>query len=124
MKRKLLSIITFSLSINLIIGQTFQDNLNQDNIGDSPSNWEVIQGKADISSINRHKAIKLINKTIIKPNSENTNYLDTKFVLEFDAYFDDTPGSDSGIHYDIRFWDGSASTVSLNDEGGEGSVKP
>ena len=122
MKNGFIVFIVIALFSQKGFSQSFQDT-PEGEIGEFPSNWRTIQGEAEIASINGHKAIKLFNKALIKPNSGNTNYLHTAFELQFDAYFEAVSSSFTGTHYDIRFWDGASSTVSYKNEGGEGSVK-
>jgi len=66
----------------------FDDNQSNEQMGEFPSQWELIRGNAEISSINGKKAICMISEdSWIEPLMKNSkSYLGDRFTLEFDFW--------------------------------------
>ena len=90
-----------------VTGQTFQDNPGNENDGDFPVKWDLIEGSAQIGTFDGSKVILLSNKTTITPLLDTKNYLTDTFTLEFEVYFDEVRGSSTFQYYTIGFWDGT-----------------
>ncbi len=105
----------FSLIIN---AQTsFQDNLTGEEQGEFPSRWDLIQGSAEIASLNGGPIIYLANKSIITPLINSKNYLSNNFTLEFDAFYDGARKINFHQYYEVRFWDGHSYLVLKDGKG-------
>lgn len=64
----------------------FEDNQANEQMGEFPSQWDLVSGNAEIASIGSAKCIYLIDDyTTIAPLMKNMkNYLPDKFTVEFD----------------------------------------
>lgn len=100
--------ITFLLTSLVLTAQTFQDNANEEILGDFPSQWEVVNGMALIDQSDGHKFISLMRGGIIKPivNNQTNNYLSSDFTIEFDLFFDTASSLYTQTFY-LRLWDGA-----------------
>ncbi len=96
---------------------SFQDNLTGEEQGEFPSKWDLIQGSAEVASLNGKSIIYLANKSIISPLINSENYLSDSFTLEFDAFYDGARKINFHQYYEIRFWEGH-SYITLQDNGG------
>ncbi len=110
-------ITLFTLCSQLIVAQTFQDNLKGEEQGEFPSKWDLIQGSAEVASLNGGSIIYLANKSIITPLINSKNYLSNNFTLEFDAFYDGARKINFHQYYEIRFWEGH-SYIKLSDSRG------
>ena len=77
---------------------TFDDNLNREQMGEFPSQWDLHRGNAEVASVNGEKVILLDGKDswiepLMKPAK---NYLGDVFTLEFDYL---QPKAESGVNY-------------------------
>lgn len=105
----------------------FEDNLEGEQLGEFPSQWDLNDGNAEVVSINGVKAICLVDgKANIVPLMKNPlNYLPDVFTLEMDVYVGDgsyiseTPYKKNQSRYLIYFYseEGNRHTVDLYDEG-------
>ena len=80
----------------------FDDNLNREQMGEFPSQWDLHRGNAEVASVNGEKVILLDGKDswiepLMKPAK---NYLGDVFTLEFDYL---QPKAESGINY--GYWE-------------------
>jgi CubicO group peptidase (beta-lactamase class C family) len=106
-----------------VIGQSFQDSPVNENDGDFPAKWDLIEGSAQIGTLEGSKVILLSNKSTVTPIMDTKNYLPDTFTLEFEAYFDVVRGSVTFQYYTIGFWDGTGH-VSFLSNGSRASYNP
>lgn len=66
----------------------FHDGLEEEESGEFPSRWDLIDGNAENASLGKEHIINLKNNSIITPLMEDEEYLPEVFTIEFDAYFD------------------------------------
>lgn len=69
----------------------FEDNLLDEENGEFPSRWDLVEGRAENASLDNKNVIYLMSPdTRIIPYLENpeTDYLPDVFTLEFDAWFE------------------------------------
>lgn len=73
---------------DFVAGDTiiFEDNLSGEQMGEFPSQWELIRGNAEIAMVNGEKVINMLGQdSWIEPLMRTPkNYLGDKFTLEFD----------------------------------------
>ncbi len=116
MKRcSVLLIVLLSIYSQPILAQTFIDNLDGEQQGEFPSNWNLIKGSAEVASQEGSSFIYLSNNAVISPKINGEDYLANNFTLEFDAYFDDVSKGPLNQYYQIRFWNGTSYLVLGND---------
>ena len=72
----------------------FEDLLIGEKMGEFPSQWDLLQGNAEISKINGENVIYMDEGTHIAPLMKNPkNYLPNSYTIEFDFYIEkDHPG--------------------------------
>ena len=101
----------------------FQDDLTDEENGEFPSRWDLLQGNAENAFFENENIISLDNNSIIMPLMETAEYLPEVFTIEFDAYFDQEFLPSYAYHqiYKLRFWDGP-SNITLPDS--KGSYTP
>lgn len=111
MKTKYLLLLALCLAFQEVtFSQTFQDNFNEDTLGNRPTNWQTVRGEGVVANVDGRNVVDLSNNSIIMPmvNGQNNDYLSDQFVFEFDAYFDKVP-SLFWQRYELRFWEGVSS---------------
>ena len=82
----------------------FQDNLVDEENGEFPSRWDLIDGNAENASFQEENIINFKNKTVITPLMDEDEYLPEVFTIEFDAYFDEiSQGPLFWQSYGLRF---------------------
>ena len=68
----------------------FEDDLTREQIGECPSQWDLIDGSIEVASLNGEKVIYMVTpkeNAIIAPLFENMkNYLPEMFTIEFDFW--------------------------------------
>ena len=65
----------------------FEDNVTNEQMGEFPSQWDLLKGNAEIVEVDGVKAIQLDLSTEICPLMKDMNsYLPEKFTVEFDYY--------------------------------------
>ena len=65
----------------------FYDQLENEQLGEFPSKWELIKGEAEIQKLNGENVIALMNDVRIMPLIEPMwNYLPDVYTIEFDYY--------------------------------------
>ena len=76
----------------------FYDQLIGEKLGEFPSQWELIDGEAEIQKVGGENVIALLNDTRIMPLIEPMwNYLPEVYTIEFDYYeFYEDEGDDYG----------------------------
>jgi outer membrane protein OmpA-like peptidoglycan-associated protein len=68
----------------------FEDNQENEQLGEFPSQWDLTQGNAEIVTIDGVKCINLIGYTVITPlMNPPKDYLPDKYTLEWDYYVTD-----------------------------------
>ncbi|MDO5571125.1 MAG: OmpA family protein [Bacteroidales bacterium] len=75
----------------------FEDNVTNEQMGEFPSQWDLIKGNAEIVEVDGMKAIQLdLNTEICPLMKDMSSYLPEKFTIEFDYYggekYDDVNG--------------------------------
>lgn len=77
----------------------FEDNLTGEQLGEFPSQWDLIAGNAEISKLNGETVIQLMEHTEIAPLMKAPkNYLGDIYTIEFDYWSQYHANSDD--HYD------------------------
>lgn len=92
----------------------FADDLSQEENGEFPSRWDLLQGNAENASLNEEPVIRLDNDTYLAPLMKKDKYLPEIFTLEFDAYFNDVYHTYQ--YYNILFYPGTGRGTAI--EGG------
>lgn len=84
----------------------FEDNMENEQMGEFPSQWDLLGGNAEIASISSEKCIYLIDdRTSIVPLMKDMkNFLPEKFTVEFD-YFPRDKAHEKGMnqYFEIGF---------------------
>lgn len=83
----------------------FEDNLANEENGEFPSRWDLLQGNAENARQGDEHIINFENRSIITPLMETQDYLPEVFTIEFDAFFNDVHFSWQS--YEVRFWQGA-----------------
>ena len=81
----------------------FEDDLVEEENGEFPSRWDLLQGAAENASFHGDNIINFKNKTLITPLMEEEHYLPEIFTIEFDAYFDERKGDFFWQYYTLAF---------------------
>jgi outer membrane protein OmpA-like peptidoglycan-associated protein len=102
----------------------FEDNLVGEKLGEFPSQWDLIEGNADVAKVNGENVINLEQWTKIAPLMKNMkNYLSDSYTVEFDFY---VPAEDKGSRFFFHLKDESgkdaiyAEWVLRNENDGDG----
>jgi OOP family OmpA-OmpF porin len=82
----------------------FDDNLDNEKLGEFPSQWELHRGNADVASINGKKAICMYSEdSYIEPLMKKPkNYLGDVFTVEFD-FWCGTKGTYDPTDFELDF---------------------
>ena len=82
----------------------FEDLLTGEQLGEFPSQWDLMSGVVEIAKLNGENTINFVeNDSRINPLMEEPkNYLPEIFTVEFDFWM---PGMGADVSYDIRFSD-------------------
>lgn len=65
----------------------FEDNLTGEQLGEFPSQWDLIAGNAEISKLNGETVIQLMEYTVMAPLMKDPkNYLGDIYTIEFDYW--------------------------------------
>lgn len=65
----------------------FEDNQANEQLGEFPSQWDVLRGSAEIVNINGINAIEIQNQGTVIPLMKEKHYLPELFTVEFDYFF-------------------------------------
>jgi len=84
----------------------FYDDLVNEESGEFPSRWDLINGNAENASLMEENVINMLHKTKITPLMKEDTYLPEVFTIEFDAFFKQTHGP-TYQDYNINLWPGS-----------------
>lgn len=72
----------------------FEDNQANEQVGEFPSQWDVLRGSAEILSINGEKCFEILNEGTVIPLMKDKHYLPELFTVEFDYFFRDEKVAD------------------------------
>lgn len=74
----------------------FEDDLKGEQKGEFPSKWDLVEGNAEVATINGENVLALVGYTSITPLFKDRSYrLPDEFTLEFDAFIDDNDGENA-----------------------------
>lgn len=74
----------------------FEDDLKNEQKGEFPSKWDLIEGNAEIAQIDGENTIAIVGFTYITPLFKNRDFkLPDEFTLEFDLYIDNKNGENA-----------------------------
>ena len=65
----------------------FEDTMENEQLGEFPSRWDIFHGNAEIVELNGEKCLNYQDAVITPLFNENKPYLTEQFTFEFDAYF-------------------------------------
>lgn len=83
----------------------FEDDLQNEQMGEFPSKWDLIEGSADVATLKGKKCIHFEPGTWIETLMTNQNsYLPDVFTLEFDFWMND-PKTEMSNCYELNFED-------------------
>ncbi|MBO4488006.1 MAG: hypothetical protein J5729_06555 [Bacteroidaceae bacterium] len=89
----------------------FEDNLQNEQMGEFPSKWDLVDGSTDVANMKGKKCIHFEPGTRIEPLMTNQNsYLPDYFTLEFDFWMND-PKTDLNNCYELEFQDADGHDV-------------
>ena len=81
----------------------FEDNLQNEQMGEFPSKWDLLEGNAEVANIKGKKCIHVYPGTRIEPlMTDQKSYLTDVFTMEFDFWMND-PATDLDTYYWMRF---------------------
>lgn len=67
----------------------FEDNQANEQLGEFPSQWDVLSGSAEVVSVNGYKCFEIQNQGTIIPLMKDKHYLPELFTVEFDFLYRD-----------------------------------
>ena len=75
----------------------FEDDLKDEQKGEFPSKWDLVEGNAEIAEINGEKVLAIVGFSYITPlfKDKTAKYLPDEFTLEFDFFIDDKEGENA-----------------------------
>jgi hypothetical protein len=75
----------------------FEDDLKDEQKGEFPSKWDLVEGNAEIAEINGEKVLAIVGFSYITPlfKDKTAKYLPDEFTLEFDFFIDDKEGENT-----------------------------
>lgn len=89
----------------------FEDDLQNEQMGEFPSKWDLIEGSADVATLKGKKCIHFEPGTWIETLMTNQNsYLPDVFTLEFDFWMND-PKTEMSNCYELNFEDSDTHDV-------------
>lgn len=89
----------------------FEDDLKNEQMGEFPSKWDLIDGSADVANLKGFKCIHFEPGTRVEPLMTNqTNYIPDVFTLEFDFWMND-PKTELSNCYELEFKDAEGNDV-------------
>ena len=89
--------------------QSFSDNFSSHNPNEFPNNWDLLQGSAQIESVDGKSVMKLGQNAIVTPFTHEEDNLSENFKIEIDLFFDEIKQSINYQYYNIRLWPGVSS---------------
>jgi outer membrane protein OmpA-like peptidoglycan-associated protein len=89
----------------------FEDNLQNEQMGEFPSKWDLIDGSADVANMKSKKCIHFEPGSRIEPLMTNQqSYIPDVFTLEFDFWMND-PKTEMSNCYELEFKDADGGDV-------------
>ena len=89
----------------------FEDNLQNEQMGEFPSKWDLIEGSTDVAIMKGKKCIHFEPGTRIEPLMTNQqSYIPDVFTLEFDFWMND-PKTEMSNCYEVEFKDANGDDV-------------
>ena len=89
----------------------FEDNLQNEQMGEFPSKWDLIEGSTDVAIMKGKKCIHFEPGTRIEPLMTNQqSYIPDVFTLEFDFWMND-PKTELSNCYELEFKDADGGDV-------------
>jgi outer membrane protein OmpA-like peptidoglycan-associated protein len=89
----------------------FEDNLQNEQMGEFPSKWDLIEGSTDVAIMKGKKCIHFEPGTRIEPLMTNQqSYIPDVFTLEFDFWMND-PKTEMSNCYELEFLDADGHDV-------------
>ena len=89
----------------------FEDNLQNEQMGEFPSKWDLIEGSTDVAIMKGKKCIHFEPGTRIEPLMTNQqSYIPDVFTLEFDFWMND-PKTEMSNCYELEFKDADGGDV-------------
>lgn len=86
----------------------FDDNLSGEKMGEFPSQWDLLEGNAEVANVAGLKCISLEPGTHIAPLMKDMdNFLPDIFTVEFDFFVNDKEGK-LEQQYELIFYDGKS----------------
>ncbi len=64
----------------------FEDNQANEQLGEFPSQWDVLEGSAEVVNIGGVKCFEIQNRGTVIPLMKDKHYLPEKFTIEFDFF--------------------------------------
>lgn len=84
----------------------FDDDLGNEQMGEFPSQWDLLEGSAEVAEVAGSKCISIEPGGFIAPLMKDmNNYLPDVFTLEFDFWVNDGEG-ELDQQYELIFYDG------------------
>lgn len=65
----------------------FEDNQANEQLGEFPSQWDVLNGSAEVVSVNGYKCFEIQNEGTVIPLMKDKHYLPELFTVEFDFFY-------------------------------------
>ncbi|MDR2058441.1 MAG: OmpA family protein [Dysgonamonadaceae bacterium] len=84
----------------------FSDDLSNEQMGEFPSQWDLVSGVAEVASVDGQKAIFFAGEAgMVAPLMKNMkNYLPDVFTVEFDLWFNNVEKTKSTGSYQLLFY--------------------
>lgn len=99
----------------------FDDPMENEQMGEFPSQWDLLDGVADVAQFNGIKCINVENDVKIAPLMENMkSYLTDKFTVEMDFWVCEDEYFSNRERYTLRFFDAKEERVMEFAIGGSG----
>jgi outer membrane protein OmpA-like peptidoglycan-associated protein len=94
----------------------FEDDLKDEQKGEFPSKWDLVEGNAEIAEINGENVLAILGYTYITPlfKDKTAKYLPDEFTLEFDFLLDGSEG-ESTVEFENTDGDNIASSLFWKD---------
>ena len=83
----------------------FDDPMDKEQMGEFPSQWDLISGNAEVASANGKKAMELTSRDVVVPLMKDPrNYLGDVFTVEFDFLSVKAKSDNCSIWFTIAFF--------------------
>ncbi len=82
----------------------FQDDFQSEKVGEFPSKWDLLAGKAEVKKFGNQLALEVTEDGVITPLIKQEGaYLTEEFTIEFDFYYWENPKEGVGLN-EIRLY--------------------